>query len=331
MRARALQFTAPGRVDLVSVDLPAPGPSELVIRTAYSGISGGTEMLAYRGELDTTVALDETIGSLSGTFSYPFQYGYSCVGWVEHGTRSVPVGSLVFAFHPHQDRLLVAESDVVPLDQHADPRLMTLFPLVETALQLTIDAGSVFGEVVVIMGLGAVGLLTALLLRRAGATVFASEPRVWRRDIAASLGVTALPLNALEQTVRDVTSGQGTGLIVELSGVPAALDTALSLLSHEGTVLVGSWYGGKPVSLRLGAEFHRRRLTIRSSQVSTIPAGMRHRWDIARRRATARQLLNELPLPAVATTEYEFTDAANAYAAVDRGEPGLLHVALRYE
>jgi 2-desacetyl-2-hydroxyethyl bacteriochlorophyllide A dehydrogenase len=331
MRAHAVQFTAPGRVELVSVDLPTPRQSELVIRTAYSGISGGTEMLAYRGELDTNVALDETIGSLAGTFSYPFKYGYSCVGWVEHGTPSVPVGALVFAFHPHQDRLLVAETDVIPLDQYADPRLMTLFPLVETALQLTIDAGPLFGETVVITGLGAVGLLTALLLRRAGATVLASEPREWRRDIAASLGVTAVEPNALEQTLRDVTSGQGTGLVVELSGVPAALDTALSLLSHEGTVLVGSWYGAKPVSLRLGAEFHRRRLTIRSSQVSTIPAAVRHRWDIPRRRATVRQLLSELPLQAVATNEYRFADATDAYAAIDRGEPGMLHVALRYE
>jgi threonine dehydrogenase-like Zn-dependent dehydrogenase len=109
------------------------------------------------------------------------------------------------------------------------------------------------------------------------------------------------------------------------------LDTALSLLSHEGTVLVGSWYGAKPVSLRLGAEFHRRRLTIRSSQVSTIPAAVRHRWDIPRRRATVRQLLSELPLQAVATNEYGFADATDAYAAIDRGEPGMLHIALRYE
>jgi 2-desacetyl-2-hydroxyethyl bacteriochlorophyllide A dehydrogenase len=331
MQARALQFTAARQVDVVTVDVPTPGPSQLLVRTTYSGISGGTEMLAYRGELDASLVLDESIGALSGTFSYPFRYGYSCVGEVEKGTTAVPVSSTVFALHPHQDRFVIGETDVVVLDPQMHPRLATLFPLVETALQLTIDAGPVFGETVVVTGLGAVGLLTALLLSRAGAIVVAAEPRAWRRDIAASLGVTAVAPDELATTVANATSDRGTTLVVELSGAPATLDAVLPLLAHEGTALVGSWYGTKPVSLRLGGAFHRRRLTIRSSQVSTIPAAVRDRWDFPRRRAAVRQLLAELPLDPVATSEYAFTDAADAYAAIDRGEPGLLHVALRYE
>ncbi len=332
MSARALQFTAPRRVEVVSVDLPRPAsPADLVVHSAYSGISGGTEMLAYRGELDADATLDESLGGLSGTFSYPFRYGYSCVGWVEHGTSSVPAGSLVFAFHPHQDRFVVAEADAVLLDPHTDPRLATLFPLVETALQLSLDAGPVFGETVVVTGMGAVGLLTALLLRRAGAAVLAAEPREWRREIASALGVAAVPPDQLPESVAAATGGRGTPLLVELSGAPAALEAGLPLLAHEGTALVGSWYGTNPVSLPLGAEFHRRRLTLRSSQVSTIPAALQGRWDVRRRRATVRQLLGQMPLNAVATSEFAFTDAAAAYAAIERGEPGLLHAALRYE
>ena len=332
MSARVVQFTAPRRVEVVSVDLPQPAsPADLVVRSAYSGISGGTEMLAYRGELDADTMLDESLGGLSGTFSYPFRYGYSCVGRVEHGTSSVPAGSLVFAFHPHQDRFVVAEADAVLLDPHTDPRLATLFPLVETALQLTLDAGPVFGETVVVTGMGAVGLLTALLLRRAGAAVLAAEPREWRREIAGALGVAAVPPDRLPESVAEATGGRGSPLLVELSGAPAALEAGLPLLAHEGTALVGSWYGTKPVSLPLGAEFHRRRLTLRSSQVSTIPAALHGRWDVRRRRATVRQLLGQMPLSAVATSEFAFTDAAAAYAAIERGEPGLLHAALRYE
>jgi threonine dehydrogenase-like Zn-dependent dehydrogenase len=145
------------------------------------------------------------------------------------------------------------------------------------------------------------------------------------------LGITAVAPDQLAGSVSEVTDGRGTPLLVELSGAPAALDAGLAVLAHEGTALVGSWYGTKPVSLRLGAEFHRRRLTIRSSQVSTIPSAASGRWDIPRRRATVRQLLGDLPLTAVATSEFAFTDAADAYAAIDRGEPGVMHVALRYE
>ncbi len=332
MPARAVQFTAPHQVEVVPVDLAAPAsPAEVLVRTAYSGISGGTEMLAYRGVLDASTQLDEAIEGLSGTFSYPFRYGYSCVGWVEQGTSSVPEGSLVFAFHPHQDRFVVADVDVVLLDPQSDPRLATLFPLVETALQLTLDAGPVFGDTVVITGMGTVGLLTALLLRRAGADVLGSEPLPWRRDLASALGILAVPPDRLREHVRAATSGRGAPLLVELSGAPAALEAGLPLLAHEGTALVGSWYGTQQVSLPLGAEFHRRRLVIRSSQVSTISAAMHGRWDIQRRRAAARRLLDDLPLSALATSEFAFTDAGDAYAAIERGEPGLLHAALRYE
>jgi 2-desacetyl-2-hydroxyethyl bacteriochlorophyllide A dehydrogenase len=314
-----MQFTAPRAVRIAAAKLPEPGPGDLVVRTRYSGISTGTELLAYRGELDPATKLDDTLGALEGSFSYPFSYGYSCVGEVERGTAAIPEGALVFAFHPHQDRFVVAAADAVEL--RVQPRIGTLFPLVETALQLTLDAGPVLDDTVVVLGLGVVGLLTALLLERAGAHVVAGEPLAWRRAIAASVGLTAVAPEDLPTNVP---------LLVETSGVPAALASGLALLGHEGTALVGSWYGTKPVSLPLGGDFHRRRLTIRSSQVSTIPAVLRSRWDTTRRKAAARDLLAELPLDALATSEYAFEDAAEAYAAIDRREPGLLHVALRY-
>ena len=105
----------------------------------------------------------------------------------------------------------------------------------------------------------------------------------------------------------------------------------MPLLAHEGTALVGSWYGRQEVSLPLGEAFHRRRLTIRSSQVSTIPAAQSGRWDVARRRQVAVGLLDELPLRALATTEVPFDDAPAAYRALDDRKPGVVHVALRYQ
>jgi 2-desacetyl-2-hydroxyethyl bacteriochlorophyllide A dehydrogenase len=327
-----VQFLAPRRVAVVPIKLPQPVPDgQLLIRTRYSGISAGTELLAYRGELAPSLAMDEALAALSGRFQYPFAYGYSCVGYVEVGTTAIPAGTAVFAFHPHQDLFLVPESDVVPLDQAADLRLSTMFPLVETALQLTLDAGSVIDETVVVLGLGAVGLLTAVLLTRGGAHVLAAEPRDWRREIAASSGITAVTPEELAARVADVTDGKGTHLLVELSGAPSALADGLALLAHEGTALVGSWYGIKPVPLPLGADFHRRRLTLRSSQVSTIPATLQGRWDVPKRRRAALNLLGDLPLRALATTEYAFADAPDAYMALDKGATGVMHVSLRYE
>jgi 2-desacetyl-2-hydroxyethyl bacteriochlorophyllide A dehydrogenase len=327
VEAVRLLFTAPREVELGPVDLPDLSAGRLLVRTRYSGISTGTELLGYRGLLDPGLPIDERIGSLGGTFRFPFPYGYSCVGEVERSAGSVAEGTLVFAFHPHQDRFVVDEDDVVVLPAGTDPRLATLFPYVETGLQLGLDAGPVAAETVVVLGLGVVGVISALLLRQAGATVLAADPAGDRRRLATVLGIAAVEP---EQVASRLPPG-GVPLVLELSGSPSALAGALDLLAHEGTALVGSWYGRQPVELPLGSAFHRRRLTIRSSQVSTIPAALSGRWDVARRRRVAVGLLRELPLTALATTEFDFAAAAAAYRALDSRQPDVMHVALRYQ
>jgi 2-desacetyl-2-hydroxyethyl bacteriochlorophyllide A dehydrogenase len=329
-RARALQFVAPRRVELTEVDLPPLADGDVLVRTRCSGLSAGTELLAYRGQIDPDLPLDESIGALAGTFRFPFRFGYSCAGVVEDSRSALASGTPVFAFHPHQDRFVVPAAAVVPLEG-VDPRIAALFPLVETALQITLDAGPVFDEHVVVLGLGAVGILTAVLLRRAGALVLAGEPLAWRRAAATSIGVDAVEPAHLAATLSARGVTDGVPLLVEVTGNPAALDEGLRLLSHEGTALVASWYGTKPVTLMLGGEFHRRRLTVRSTQVSTIPAHLSDRWTIERRRRAVAALLAELNLGAIATHTCSFESAADAFAALDHGEEGLVNVALWYE
>ena len=95
-------------------------------------------MLAYRGELDPSLPREETLGALAGSFDYPFTYGYSVVGTVEASRSDVREGERVFAFHPHQSRFVVSATDVVRIGA-TDPRSATLFPLVETALQISLE------------------------------------------------------------------------------------------------------------------------------------------------------------------------------------------------
>jgi 2-desacetyl-2-hydroxyethyl bacteriochlorophyllide A dehydrogenase len=327
--ARCLWFVAPGQMEFSSEVLPPLEDGQVLVRTTFSGISSGTELLAYRGELDPELAVDETIGALGGTFRYPFRYGYSCVGVVEESRSAVSNGTVVFAFHPHQDRFVTNATAVLPLGGDAG-REATLFPLVETALQVTLDAGPLLGETVVVYGLGVVGALTSLLLQRTGARVLAAEPRPWRREAIAALGVETVAPDQLAGTLESQGRGR-VPLVIEASGNPEVLASALGLLAHEGTVLVASWYGTKAVTLPLGQEFHRRRLTIRSTQVSTIPARLADRWDGDRRSHAVVDLLGELPLASLATHTFPFEDAAQAYAALEAGQRGLIHAALGYE
>jgi len=114
---------------------PRPGAGEVVVTTLFSGISGGTERLIYRGEFPQGLALDDTIDALGGSFRYPFPYGYACVGEVEDWDRPV------FAFQPHQDVFTARPGNLISLPA-VDPASATLFPPVETALQVTLDAGA---------------------------------------------------------------------------------------------------------------------------------------------------------------------------------------------
>ena len=329
MRAHQLVFVAPRTVRLRSIDVDDPRDDQVVVRTEISGISGGTEMLAYRGEIDPDTLLDDTIPSLTGTFRYPFSYGYSVVGTVERSGADLAEGTPVFAFAPHQDRVVADAGAVIPIEG-VPPRIASLFPLAETGLQVALDAEVRFGDVVVVTGLGPVGIFAGAVLTRAGADVLGIDPNPFRRDVAKRFGISPHPPEDVRSAVLDAAPTGGASVVVESSGDPIVLGPALDLLRHEGTAIVASWYGTKEVRLALGAAFHRRRLTIRSTQVSTIPARLAATWDVARRREAALRLLRDLPVESLATHEFPFERAADAYAAIDRGDEELIQAALVY-
>jgi 2-desacetyl-2-hydroxyethyl bacteriochlorophyllide A dehydrogenase len=327
-QANAVRFVAPYVVEVADLAVPETGAGEVLVQAEFSGISAGTEMLAYRGELDSSLPRDETLGALAGSFEYPFTYGYSVVGTVAASRSDVREGERVFAFHPHQSRFVVSAADVVRIGA-TDPRTATLFPLVETALQISLDAGVRYREVAAVVGLGPVGILTGILLVLSGATVVGSDPKAWRRETAKACGLEAVEPEALGEAVWTATRGRGTDYLVEATGNPEALGESLALLSTEGVAIVASWYGAKPVALPLGADFHRRRLEIRSSQVSTI-GGRAVRWDRRRRLDETRALLAELPLSVLASHTFPLERVREAYAALDRGDDGVIHVTLDY-
>ena len=215
-----------------------------------------------------------------------------------------------------------AASDLICLPA-VHPAAATLFPLVETALQVTLDAEAGYRDRVVVLGAGVVGLLTALLLKRSGRRPLCAEPLAWRREPGGQ--------SRHQRRRSRGTGGKGVPLVIDASGNTEAPARALDMLAHEGTLLIASWFGSKPVQLPLGGAFHRRRLTIRSTQVSTIPARLSATWTVARRRAEAAALLPELPLDELCTHVFPFAHAADAFRAVDENAPGLMHAVLHYD
>ena len=105
-----------------------------------------------------------------------------------------------------------------------------------------------------------------------------------RREASQSLGVSA----ALDPNASDFREQihkllpSGADLSIELSGSPSALDDAIASTGFGGRVVIGSWYGEKKAALDLGGAFHRSRIKLISSQVSTIAPELSSRWDKAR-------------------------------------------------
>jgi threonine dehydrogenase-like Zn-dependent dehydrogenase len=96
--------------------------------------------------------------------------------------------------------------------------------------------------------------------------------------------------------------------------------------------VVISWYGTKPVTLDLGAEFHRKRIRIKSSQVSFIDPALTPRWSIKRRMALALKLLPQLNLNELLSLSriYHFEEAEEAYKLIDKNPEEALQVVFSY-
>jgi 2-desacetyl-2-hydroxyethyl bacteriochlorophyllide A dehydrogenase len=333
LEARALWFTAPRTAELRPERVPPPGPGEVRIKTIASAISHGTEMLVYRGEVPADLPLD--LPTLAGDFSFPIKYGYATVGRVvDAGAESFSAGDLVFVHHPHQDAFAVPAELPVRLPDGLDPTPGLFLANLETALNVVHDAPLRLGETALVFGQGVVGLLVTQLLKLAGADrVLAVDPIKRRRELALEVGADEAlePGGDFRERTLDATAGRGADLAVEVSSSGAALQGAIDAVATEGTVVVASWYGTKPVGLSLGGHFHRGRVRLRSSQVGRITPELGARWDRARRTEAALGLLPRLRLEELVSHRVPFEEARGAYRLVDEHPEETVQVVLIHD
>ncbi len=329
MTARALVFTGPESVAVRECSVPSPDADELLVDTDCSAISPGTELLLYRDEIPDQLTADTAISSIEGDLSFPIKYGYAAVGnVVETGSAVDPElqGSRVFAFHPHQSRFTAPVSDVVPVPEGMDSHRAVVLPTMETAVNLLLDGSPRIGERVTVFGAGPIGLCTTRLLAEFPLeSLRVVEPIEKRRELARTFGA--------DEALRpeELTSDAGDDLVYELSGDPAALDRALDVVGYDGRIIVGSWYGSKQSSLSLGEQFHRDRIEIESSQVSTISPALRGRWSTDRRRERAVSHLQQIDTEPMITDRVPLSDAQAAYEKLNHSPESTVQVVLQYD
>ena len=345
---RTVFFEAPGRVNVREETLPVPSADEVRVQTSLSGISPGTERLIYRGNAPKDLPADASFPSMDGTsLSFPLSYGYACVGVVDDVGSEVDsdwIGARVFAFQPHTSAFTCGPDDLLVLPEAVSDEEAVLLPSLETAVNFVLDGRPVIGESVVVFGQGVVGLLTTALLSEhpVGNLVSvepAAERRRWSRELGACSTFSSDDLDAVQEalgvTSQDAVEAsqafEGADLSYEVSGNPDVLNDAIACTGFSGRIVVGSWYGTHATSLALGRRFHRSRMDIRSSQVSTIDPRDRGRWSKDRRMNLVLSLLEMHSFRALVTHSYSIDNAARAYEELDGGDPAMLQPILCYQ
>ena len=358
--AQQLWFTAAQTVVVRIHNLPALAADDLLIAVQLSAISAGTEMLVYRGQIPTDIALDDSIAALQTSTHYPLQYGYAAVGIVEQiGTAvdSAWLGKRVFAFQPHASYFIAQAQHLIEIPEDISSEAALFLPNMETAVNLIQDGAPALGERVVVLGQGIVGLLlSALLVQYPLAQLHVLDTLALRRARALQLGVTSaldplaindvnalrahlnlMPANAVEND--SSATGKNTGmvekihgadLIYEVSGVPEVLNSAIAFSGFSSRIVIGSWYGTKTAPVMLGGAAHRNRLTIITSQVSSIAPVLSGRWNKNRRFDLVWDMLRRVKPEQFISHRTPIADAANLYQQLDQTPHTVLQAILTY-
>jgi threonine dehydrogenase-like Zn-dependent dehydrogenase len=299
LEATAFWIERPGVGIFRTAPLPSVGEGDVLVRTLYTGVSRGTEVSVFGGHVPPSERDRMRAPFQDGDLPGPVKYGYLNVGVVEHGPAQL-VGQVVFTLFPHQTAFVVPADAVIPVPEGIPARRAVLAGAVETAVNVLWDAAPLVGDRVSVIGAGMIGCCVARLLHGipgVHATLVDIDPA--RRAIADRLGV---------EFAGSADAPRDQDLVINTSGSDAGLQLALETVVTDGEVIEASWYGDRPATLLLGADFHSRRLTIRSSQVGAVAARRRENRTTRERLGLALQLLRDPVFDAILTSESTWRD-----------------------
>ncbi|MEV4581571.1 zinc-binding alcohol dehydrogenase [Nonomuraea jabiensis] len=234
------------------MSLAEPKPGEILIESAYSLVSPGTER-----ELLASDEIHAVVG-----IAFPLVPGYSVAGRVAAlgaGVTGLAVGERVVAGPPvgcHAAHVITSASTVFRVPEEVPLRSAVFFHLGGVAAHTVRLSGVRLGDSLSIVGQGPIGSLATQIAAVQGAwPILALDLDADRRAAALSYGATfaADPTDATFGTILARVGG-GTGASIDLSGVPAGVHTALQVTAPLGTVVLS---GGMiaPISLDYGSLF----------------------------------------------------------------------------
>jgi 3-hydroxyethyl bacteriochlorophyllide a dehydrogenase len=231
--ALAIVLESPEHLVLSKLDLDARTEEDVLVQTAWSGISTGTERLLFTGRMPAFPGM-----------GYPLVPGYETVGRViEAGARSnVHEGQMVFVpgsrcfgpvrglFGGAASHLITPASRVVPIAEELGEKAI-LLALAATAYHARVGTSSGGGDLII--GHGVLGRLLARLSVIEGG----EPPVVWETNPARADGANGYTVFPPEHDPR-----RSYRTIFDVSGDASLLDTLIARLDHGGEIVLAGFY-----------------------------------------------------------------------------------------
>ncbi|MGW3123201.1 bi-domain-containing oxidoreductase [Streptomyces sp. NPDC001107] len=236
--------------ELAVLDVPVPGckPGGVLVRTTYSLISTGTELMKVseagmsmlgkaRSRPDQVAKVMQSVATngvpatyrkVMGKLDSYTPLGYSLCGVVEQvgaGIDDVKVGDLVACAgneHAlHAELNWVPKNLYVPVPDGLAPQHAAFGTVGSIAMQGVRQGEPQLGEVALVIGLGLIGQLVVQLLTASGVRVVGADPDPARCELAEQLGAAACgdPASAaVENAVAELTDGHGVDQVYLAAG-----------------------------------------------------------------------------------------------------------------
>ncbi|MFJ8233334.1 bi-domain-containing oxidoreductase [Streptomyces sp. NPDC094448] len=257
--------------ELALLDVPVPGckPGGVLVRSAYSLISTGTELMKVseagmsmlgkaRSRPDQVAKVVQSVATngvgatyrkVMGKLDSWTPLGYSLCGVVEQvgtGIGDVAVGDLVACAgneHAlHAELNWVPKNLYTPVPDGLEPRHAAFGTVGSIALQGVRRGEPQLGEVALVIGLGLIGQLVAQLLTASGVRVVGVDPDPVRCQLAVRLGAVACgdPASAaVAGAVAELTGGHGADQVYLAAGGSSnePVELAVRLSRDRGRVV----------------------------------------------------------------------------------------------
>lgn len=255
MRAEAAVAVEPWKVEYRSVEVPDPGPEDVVVRVTHSWISNGTESSFVRGE---RIAGD-TPRREGDPMPFPHVPGYQKVGvveWVGERAGDFRPGDLVFAtvskvqgmFYDsggHVSPAVTHRSQVFPIPEGVSPVAVSGLVLTQVGYNVGARPALQPGDAAVVLGDGMVGHWSAQTLRHRGAQVL----MVGKHDERLALfepGEGGGVLNAAREEMVEAVrrwAPEGIQVLADTVGSVPAVTSLLPLMRRFGHIVSAGFCG----------------------------------------------------------------------------------------